>query len=103
MSQSRDERVPPATSSQLTAPLQDVFDLAESGTEYVIARHRDANVNLRTRFWRIIERAGLEVWPRIFQDLWSVRQTRLGEALPSPVVCDWLGNGEQVAAKHYLK
>ena len=88
---------------ELVKPLQDVFDLAEPGTEYVIAKHRDTNVNLRTQFCRIIERAGLKVWPRIFQNLRSTRQTELAESFPSHVVCDWLGNSEQVAAKHYLQ
>jgi integrase len=88
---------------ELIKPLQDVFDLAEPGTEYVITRHRDTNVNLRTQFCRIIERAGLKVWPRIFQNLRSTRQTELSESFPSHVVCDWLGNSEQVAVKHYLQ
>lgn len=88
---------------ELIKPLQDVFDLAEPGTEYVITRHRDTNVNLRTQFCRIIERAGLKVWPRIFQNLRSTRQTELAESFPSHVVCEWMGNSEPVAAKHYLQ
>jgi integrase len=88
---------------ELVGPLQDVFDLAEPGSEFVITRHRDANVNLRTQFCRIIERAGLKVWPRIFQNLRSTRQTELAESFPSHVVCEWMGNSEPVAAKHYLQ
>jgi integrase len=88
---------------ELIKPLQDVFDLAEPGTEFVITRHRDTNVNLRTQFCRIIERAGLKVWPRIFQNLRSTRQTELAESFPSHVVCEWMGNSEPVAAKHYLQ
>jgi integrase len=88
---------------ELIKPLQDVFDLAEPGTEYVITQHRDTNVNLRTQFSRIIERAGLKVWPRIFQNLRSTRQTELAESFPSHVVCEWMGNSEPVAAKHYLQ
>lgn len=88
---------------ELIKPLQDVFDLAEPGTEFVLTRHRDTNVNLRTQFCRIIERAGLKVWPRIFQNLRSTRQTELSESFPSHVVCKWMGNSEDVAAKHYLQ
>lgn len=88
---------------ELVRPLQDVYDLTEPGTEYVINRHRDTNTNLRTQFRRIIERAGLKVWPKIFQNLRSTRQTELAETFASHVVCDWMGNSEPVAAKHYLQ
>ena len=88
---------------ELIKPLQDVFDLAEPGTECVITKRRDTNVNLRPQFCRIIERADLKVWPRIFQNLRSTRQTELAESFPSHVVCEWMGNSEPVAAKHYLQ
>ena len=42
-------------------------------------RYRDANANLRTRLARIIERAGLEVWPKLFQNLRLTRETELAE------------------------
>ena len=45
---------------ELLPHLQQVFDDAEDGAEYVITRYRTTNVNLRTRLIRIIERAGLK-------------------------------------------
>jgi len=83
--------------------LDECFELAESGTEYVITRYRDKNVNLRTQLQRIIRRAGLEVWPKLFQNLRSTRQTELEEQFPSHVVCSWIGNTQAVAIKHYLQ
>ena len=88
---------------ELVKPLQDVFELAEPGTAYVITRHCDTNVNLRTQLCRMIKRAGLKPWPRLFQNLRSTRQTELSESFPSHVVCQWIGNSEQVAVKHYLQ
>ena len=66
-------------------------------------RYRDANANLRTRLTRIIERAGLEVWPKLFQNLRLARETELAEQHPIHVVCPWLDNNKAIAAKHYLQ
>ena len=33
----------------------------------------------------------------------GTRQTELEEQFPSPVVCRWIGNSQQVAQKHYLQ
>ena len=64
---------------------------------------RDATANLRTRFQKIIRRAGLTPWPKLFQNLRSTRETELAESFPMHVVCAWLGNSQPVAAKHYLQ
>jgi integrase len=61
------------------------------------------NCNLRTQFERIVKRAGLTPWPRLFHNLRSSRQTELAESFPSHVVCDWLGNSEDIARKHYYQ
>src|SRR5262249_57167819 len=45
------------------------WDEATEGKEFVITRHRDANANLRTQLERIIERAGLTPWPKLFQTM----------------------------------
>jgi len=68
---------------------------------YLITRYRDSNANLRTQLTRIIRRAGLEPWPKLFQNLRSTRETELAETFPMHVVCCWIGNSEPVAAKHY--
>ena len=76
---------------------------ARQGAEYVISTHRRATKNFRTRFTRIIKRAGLKPWPKLFQNLRSTRQTELEETYPSHVVCAWIGNSQAVAQKHYLQ
>jgi integrase len=83
--------------------LQEAFDLAELGAEYVITRYRDTNGNLRTQLERIVRRAGLEPWPKLFQNLRATRQTELADVWPAHVVCEWIGNSQAVAAKHYLR
>jgi integrase len=88
---------------ELRCHLEVVWELAEEGAEYVLTRYRDSNVNLRTQLLRIIERAGLQPWPKLFQNLRSTRETELAENHPIHVVCAWLGNSQPVAAKHYLQ
>ena len=86
---------------ELRPLLADAFDQAPAGAEYVIGRYRD-QVNMRTRMLKIMARAGL-AWPKPFQNLRASRQTELTEIFPSHVVCQWLGNSEAVAKKHYLQ
>jgi len=88
---------------ELRPHLEAVFDLAESGTEYVIRRYRDSNANLRTQLLRIIDRAGAEPWPKLFQNLRASRETELTETYPIQVTCAWIGNSEAVAKSHYLQ
>jgi hypothetical protein len=60
-------------------------------------------VNLRTQFLRILDKAGIEPWPKLFQNLRSSRQTELTETWPAHVVCAWIGNSEVIARDHYLQ
>lgn len=69
----------------------------------VITRYREVNANLRTQLQRIIRKAGLVPWPKLFQNLRATRETELAEEYPMHVVCDWIGNSQAVAAKHYLQ
>lgn len=76
---------------------------ADPSAEFVITRYRETNSNLRTQLQRIIERAGLSPWPKLFQNLRSTRQTELEAEFPLHVVCSWLGNSVRVAQRHYLQ
>jgi integrase len=88
---------------ELRPVLMEAFEQAEPGTEYVITRYRQANSNLRTQLNRIIARAGMVPWPKLFQNLRSTRETELAETVPLQYVCAWIGNTEAVAKKHYLQ
>ena len=88
---------------ELVPHLQQVFEQAEPGTEAVITRYRQPNQNLGTQLQRIIRKAGLKPWPKLFQNLRSTRETELAEHFPMHVVCEWIGNSQPVAARHYLQ
>lgn len=60
------------------------------------------DTNFRTGLKRIIKRAGLTEWPRLFHNLRASRQTELCQHYPLHVVCAWLGNSAPIADRHYL-
>ena len=98
---------------ELKRELDECWELAEPGAEYVIQSRRPesirdssgnwANANLRTTFEKIIRRAGHNPWPKLFQNLRSTRETELMEDFPEHVVCRWIGNSQPVAREHYLQ
>ncbi len=51
---------------------------------------------------KIVRRAGLQPWPRLFHNLRASRETELVESFPVQVVTTWLGNTPKVAMQHYL-
>ena len=83
--------------------LERAFEEAEDGAVYVIARYRSDNTNLRTQLLRILDNASVTAWPRPFHNLRAGRETELANAFPIHVVCEWIGNSEEVARKHYLQ
>jgi integrase len=72
-------------------------------TDPVITRYHDATQNLGTEGKRIVRRADLKPWPKLFQNLRSTRETELAEEFPMHVVCAWIGNSQPIAAKHNLQ
>jgi integrase len=88
---------------ELRPYLERAWDEAPEGATFIIARYRAANVNLRTQLERIIRRAGLKPWEKLFQNLRATRQTELANDYPEHVACKWIGNSESVAKRHYLQ
>ncbi|MCL2648891.1 MAG: site-specific integrase [Phycisphaerales bacterium] len=81
--------------------LLSLFNEAEEGSEYVISRNRLISKNLRTRFEKIIKRAGLVAWPKLFHNLRASRETELMKDYDLKTVCQWIGNSPEIAARHY--
>jgi hypothetical protein len=52
---------------------------------------------------KIVRRAGITPWPRLFQNLRASRETESAAEYPIHVVTAWIGNGAAIAAKHYLQ
>ena len=65
------------------------------------------NSNQRTEMTRLLRRAGVSGWPRLFrtvrlQEGRASRQTELQREFPLHVVCSWLGNSPRIAEQSYL-
>ncbi len=87
---------------ELRPYLEDQLELT-GNTAYVLPVHLRTHTNPGTTLRKIIERAGLNPWPKIWQNLRSTRQTELSELYPAHVVCGWIDNSEDVAKLHYLQ
>lgn len=60
------------------------------------------DASLRKPILAAIDRAGVEPWPRLRHNLRANRQSELLDLQPFPLVCKWMGNSVEVAAKHYV-
>ena len=87
------------------------WDEAPEGAEYVMPEeyrrraHGPAgwkNANLRTTFQKIVRRAGLEPWTRLWHSMRASCETDLARQFPLAVVAKWLGNTQAVAMRHYV-
>jgi hypothetical protein len=85
----------------LRIALDEAWEQAEPGADHVITRYRDANQNLRTTFEKIIRRAGLTPWPKLFHNLRASRATELANEFPAHLAAAWLGHSTLIANKHY--
>ncbi len=66
-------------------------------------RYREPNTNLRTQLEKIIKRASVKPWPKLFHNLRASCETDLAKIHPIKAVCDWIGNSITVAQRHYLQ
>jgi hypothetical protein len=91
--------------------LEAAWDEAPEGAEYVIPeeyRRRAqgpagwANANLRTTLEKVVRRAGLEPWPRLWHSMRASCELDLARQFPLAVVAKWLGNTQAVAMRHYV-
>lgn len=86
---------------ELKTHLLEAFALAEEGCDEVFSFPPDYNPH--TQLERIICRAGVVQWPRLWHNLRASRQTELTARFPLHVVCSWIGNSAAVARDHYLQ
>ncbi len=88
---------------ELRPYLEAAFDEAPAKTMFVVRNYRNDTQNLRTQFFRILRRAKVPAWERLFHNLRASRQTELADQFPLHVVTDWIGNSPDIADRHYLK
>ncbi len=91
--------------------LEAAFDHAEAGSAFVIPKeYREraegerewGGANLRTQFGKIVRRAGVDPWPRLWHSLRASCESDLAQSFPLATVTKWLGNTPSVALRHYV-
>jgi hypothetical protein len=97
---------------ELRSIFDEAFEIFRDKSEYVVAapQYRAAantamgwkNANLRSEMLRLLRRAGIPGWPRLFHSMRASRQTELQREFPIHVVCSWLGNSPRIAQQSYL-
>ncbi len=87
---------------RLAELLDDLHQLAEPGDADLFPR-LEGSANLRTTMSKIVGRAGLSTWPRLFQNLRASCATDWVAEFPNKDVASWLGHSPLVAAVHYLR
>ncbi len=84
--------------------LEKAFDEAPEGTQRVVTRFTESNVNLAKPFEKIIEAAGLTVWPKLIQNLRASCETDwLDAGNPAHVVARWIGHSVKVQNDNYAQ
>ena len=86
--------------------LLELQDIAKPGIDCpmsspVFTRWNSSTQNLRTPFLKLLLRAGIKAWPKLFHNMRATRQTELLAQFPAKDVCNWLGNSQVVVMEHY--
>ncbi|WP_390620654.1 tyrosine-type recombinase/integrase [Caulifigura coniformis] len=89
--------------------LERAFENAPEGAVYVLEAYRARSfkraswksTNLRTQLLRILKRAGVDPWPKLFQGMRASCETELLQRFPEHVVAAWLGHSVRVQQEHY--
>ena len=91
--------------------LEEAWEAAPEGAEWVFPeewRKRAMgpfgwkNCNLRTGLQKILRRAGVEPWPRLWHNLRASCETDLALDFPIATLTKWLGNTPAIALRHYV-
>jgi len=91
--------------------LEAAFAAAKAGDVFIFPeKYRDRakgkrgwnGANLRTTMTKIVRKAKVDPWPRVFHSLRASCESDLAQSFPLAVVAKWLGNTPSVALRHYV-
>ena len=82
--------------------LQQAFSEAPEGGVHVLPCEFHREGYAYAGVLRAVERASIQPWPKLLQNLRASRETELMRQEPAHVVHAWLGNSREVAEDHYL-
>ena len=93
-----EQRIVPIT-PKLMPILQDAFDEAEPGQPCLLTMKAGGQLNRKLN--RIVLKAGVSPWPRVFQTLRSSCEKEWAMDFPQYAVSKWIGHSIEVSGKHY--
>jgi integrase len=97
--QGKPSRIVPIAARLREVLLEAFADAAEGETRVVPGVFTSSN--LRTQIGRLCERAGVESWPKLLQNLRLSCETDWMDSDGLALACKWSGNTPEVALKHY--
>jgi integrase len=75
---------------------------APADREFILKPAVSPKTNLRTGLIKILKKAGIKPWPKLYQNLRSSRVAELrNQGFRENVVARWLGHSVKVADEHY--
>lgn len=83
--------------------LEEAQEYAVPEAVYVVGKTRDTADNLRTQMARIVERAGIKPWPKLFHNLRATRSTEIANEWGESKESKWIGHSRKIASRHYLQ
>ena len=88
--------------SELRPHLERAFRERSPGAVYVVPRARGGR-NLGTHAKRLVAKAGVEVWPKMFVNLRGSRSDDLDRnpEITEKAIDVWIGNSERIRRRHY--
>ncbi len=96
------ERFTPITPALLPY-LRDAYEAADEGQTLVLPMLQGLRgASLRKPLLTAIRRAGLQAWPRLWNNCRASCETDWHAHHPLASVCRWIGNSPTTAARHYL-
>ncbi len=84
---------------EIRRELDAVWDDPAADSVFVVPRQSHATN--RDGLLKILATAGLAPWQRLWHNLRMTRHSELSAIYPRHIVCQWLGNSEDVADQHY--
>jgi len=86
-----------------SAPVGAVYVVNERFRQAAMGPRGWRGCNLRTMMEKIVRRAGLTPWPRLFHNMRGSRETELADRFPIQTVTGWMGNTPRIALSNYLQ
>ncbi len=87
--------------SKLRPYLDEAWEAVPDGEDCIFPEVAGSDQNHRTWLKRLIAQSGLDVWPKLWQNMRASAATDLVEEYPEHVVNSWLGHTERIAQRHY--